>query len=70
MKLLAKESGYSGTVSYLPSLAVRVQWRIQDFPKGMPTPKGAPTYYLTNFYRKLHVNEEILAQGGRVHCAP
>ena len=25
-------------------LAVRLQWRMQDFPE------GAPTYYLTNFF--------------------
>ena len=37
------------------------QWRIQDF-SGAPTPKGAPTYLMTNFSRKLHENEEILAQ--------
>ena len=28
------------------------------------TPKGAPTYHLTNFSQKLHENEEILAQRG------
>ena len=38
------------------------------FPRGGGTnPKGgAPTYYLANFSRKLHENEEILGQrGGR-----
>ena len=42
------------------------QWRIQDFPEeGTLTPKGgAPTYYLANFFRKLHENEEILGHGG------
>ena len=36
------------------------------FPRGGAlTPKGgAPTYYLVNFSRKLHKNEEILGQGG------
>ena len=28
------------------------------------------TYYLTNFSRKLHENEEILAEGRRVPRAP
>ena len=43
---------------------VRMQWRIQDFPEeGALTPKGAPTYYLAIFPRKLHENEEILGQG-------
>ena len=44
----------------------RNQWRIQDFPEeGALTPKGgAPTYYLVNFSRKLHENEEILGQRG------
>ena len=33
----------------------------KGFPRGgAPTPQGAPTYYLTNFSRKLHENEEIL----------
>ena len=38
-----------------------LQWRIEDFPEeGALTPKGgAPTYYLANFCRKLHENEEI-----------
>ena len=42
------------------------QWRIQDFPEeGALTPKGgAPIYYLANFSRKLHENEEILGQRG------
>ena len=42
------------------------QWRIQDFPEeGALTPKeGVPTYYLANFSRKLHENEEILGRGG------
>ena len=43
------------------------QWRIQDFPEeGALTLKGGPTYYLANFFRKLHGNEEISGQrGGR-----
>ena len=43
-----------------------LQWRIQDFPEeGALIPKGgAPTYYLANFSRKLHENEEILGQRG------
>ena len=35
-------------------LFVSVQWRIQDFAGG--------AYYSTNFSRKLHENEDILAQ--------
>ena len=44
-----------------------------EFPKGGgANPKGgAPTYYLANFSRKLHENEEILGQsGGREGRAP
>ena len=33
-------------------------------------PRGAPTYYLTNFSPKLHENEEILALEANVPCAP
>ena len=43
------------------------------FPRGGgANPKGgAPTYYLANFSRKLHENEEILDQrGARVPCVP
>ena len=43
------------------------------FPRGEgANPKGgAPTYYLANFSRKLHENEEILGQrGGRASLAP
>ena len=44
------------------------------FPKGGgANPKGgSPTYYLANFCRKLHENEEILGQrgGARVPRAP
>ena len=43
------------------------------FPRGGgANPKGgAPTYYLANFSRKLHENEEILGQrGGHVPRAP
>ena len=58
----------------LPFLNIKniYQWRIQDFPEeGALTPKGgAPTYYLANFSRKLHENEEILGRGGRVPRAP
>ena len=52
---------------------ISTQWRIQDYPEeGALTPKGgAPTYYLANFSRKLHENEEILGQRGvRVPHAP
>ena len=46
---------------------IALQWRIKDFPEeGALTPKeGVPTYYLANFSRKLHENEEILGQRGR-----
>ena len=43
------------------------------FPRGGgANPKeGAPTYYLANFSKKLHENEEIWGQrGGRVPRAP
>ena len=42
------------------------QWWIQGFPEeGALTPEGgAPIYYLANFSRKLHENEEILGRGG------
>ena len=43
------------------------------FPRGgCANPRGgAPTYYLTNFFRKLHENEEILVQRwGRASLAP
>ena len=41
------------------------------FPRGGgANPKGgAPTYYLANFSRKLHKNEEILGRGGRASLA-
>ena len=40
------------------------QLRIQDFPEdGAPTPKNG-FYYLTKLYRKLHENEENLAERG------
>ena len=44
----------------------------QGFPRGGgANPKGgAPTYYLANFSRKLHENEEILGQGGRPSRPP
>ena len=47
-------------------------WRIQDFPvEGAVTPKGGvPTYYLANFSRKLHENEEILGQKGSALAPP
>ena len=42
------------------------------FPRGgAPTPEGTPTYYLANFFQKLHENEEISGQrGARVPRAP
>ena len=41
------------------------------FPRGgCANPMGAPTYYWPNFSRKLHENEEILAEGGRASLAP
>ena len=47
------------------------QGRIQDFREGASTPEGSPTYNLTNFSRKVHENEEFLAQrnGGRASPA-
>ena len=35
-----------------------------------PKGGGAPTYYLANFCRKLHENEEILDQRGGASLAP
>ena len=45
---------------------------MMDFPRGGHQPlREVRTYYLTNFSRKLHENEEGLAQrGGRVSLAP
>ena len=42
------------------------------FPKGGgANPRGGtPTYYLTNFSRKLHENKEILAQKGSLLDPP
>ena len=48
------------TVSEISVCAL--QWRTQDF--GGAKPGGALTYYLANFSRKLHENEEILGGGG------
>ena len=36
-----------------------------EFPRA-----GVPTYYLTNFSRKLHENEEILAQFAGARDSP
>ena len=37
-----------------------MQWRIHEFPEGVPTPEGRTlTYYLTNFPQKLHENEGV-----------
>ena len=39
---------------------------VTDFPKWRrQLLRRMPTYYFTNFPRKLHKNEEILAQGTR-----
>ena len=47
------------------------RWQIQDFPEGAPTPKAAPTYYLTIFPRKLREKETFGRVGvGRVPCTP
>ena len=47
------------------------QWRIQDFPEGVPTPEGRQPIYLTNFSPQLHENEEILVQRwGHIPGAP
>ena len=44
------------------------QWRIQDFPRGAPTPRGggggAPTYDFAKFSWKLHEIERIWVPGG------
>ena len=47
---------------------IHIQWRIQDFLDGggglqPSTPNGVPTYYLANFFRRRHENEEILVEG-------
>ena len=53
-------------IPFIVTQAYPIQWRIQDFPEeGALSPKGGvPTYYLANFCRKLHENEEILGQRG------
>ena len=34
-------------------------------------PRGAPTYYLANFFRKLHENEKVVSAQRTEHaCAP
>ena len=41
------------------------------FPREGTNPRGwAPTYYLANFFRKLHGNEEISGRGGCTSFAP
>ena len=58
----------------LSNIAVLYSLSVADpgFPRGGGTnPKGgAPTYYLANFSRKLHENEEILGRGGRASLVP
>ena len=47
----------------------QLQWRIQDFPEeSRQPPREAPAYYLTNFSRKLHENEDIWPK--RRACVP
>ena len=57
-----------------PIKHVLLQESVTDpgFPTGGANPKmEVPTYYLTNLFRKLHENIEILGQkGGRVNRAP
>ena len=50
---------------YLHSGGSRISQRGGANPKG-----GAPTYYLPNFPRKLHENEEILTGGGASLAPP
>ena len=78
-KLFIKRSGGEETwnlPSFLISISVETekkQWRIQDFPKGAPTPKGdAPIYYFGNFFpKKLHHTERKLDwEGVRVPSSP
>ena len=58
-------SKYYETVTLFISISSMIQWRIQDFPEGVRQPqRGASTYYLTKFPRKLHENEEMLTQRG------
>ena len=60
---------------WIPTLQVSISIAVADprFPRrGALTQEGAPTYYLANFSRKLHENEEILGQRGKgdVSLAP
>ena len=66
----AQGVNFSCIIIFLLFLTDLLQGRIQDFPEGgAPTPEGVPKYYLTNFSRKLHENEEILARNGEhVHA--
>ena len=45
---------------------ITLQWRIQDFPRGAPTPKIAIIFHM--FARKLHENERIWTLRGA--CVP
>ena len=47
----------------------RNQWRIQYFSVGV-NPEGAPTYYLTIFFRILHENEEFFPRRGTFLAHP
>ena len=43
-----------------------IHLRIQDSPDKDVNPKGTPIYYLTNYSRQMHENEEILVEGMHV----
>ena len=50
---------------------VTYQRQIQDLPEGLRQPQGAPTYYLTNFFRKTAWKwKKFGPEGGGTSLAP
>ena len=48
-----------------------VQWRIQDFPKGVPTPKlGILNYYFAIFFAENCMKMKEFGPRGRPWCPP
>ena len=45
-----------------------LQWRIQDFSEGAPTPEGASIYYLTNFSENCMKMKKFRAGKARPSC--
>ena len=65
---MRKSGGIKVSIGTIKSSVLQTNQSVADpgFPRrGGANPKGgAPTYYLANFSRKLHENEEILGQRG------